>query len=681
MAEMEQDSTADNDDDDDDNEDDTVGLLNDVSRIVQSPYQQATTPANTPVPNPNPVVVAVAESEAEAEVSKIVENEVEEEEEDVVEEEPVEENNKEEEEQQEQEEEQESLMNTSTHDASFASSLSASSTKSSSVRRSSRLSAKSEPRASMGNSSLNISINSDVSKNTSTSSSTRSTRSSRGGGNRRQTADPADLEALMNELDESESNESLTHSHVNTLSHLEDDDDAAAAEDVNVSVNVSVNSKSSRRSSRSSIRSNNSRNSKSNSRRESRDSNNQGDDISELDMSSVSNPSPSNLSMSNIHNSPARSTTTTTTTRSSSLSGGKKSHGRHMEKKDDDRRMTVDPADMADLINELNDSTAQSPSNSLSRSLMSSPGGSGRRGRDSIDTIALMHSVACVLGDLEEGSSNANQSITQSPSQHSNLSNSNSNNTSLNTFVASMQSNVSGKREGELDGQDFQVGASEGISLASLAASPNPNTYQSPMRNASLPAAASPASVHTVDTHSSYGSLAGLLEYAHGDDDDDDDVVMQQSLNQSVSRTAGMASALKSCLSSKKAPRPVSDAVPPPSAKKSVIFGSPHAAEYHTTSPTTSFTPLHKQEAKNRYVYIFVCMCVCMYVYVCVRKRESEKNFFFCHSIHTQLKSLSYSPSSPHLLLLLLMIFLLSHISLFYYITTITIYNCYIIVI
>ena len=63
--------------------------------------------------------------------------------------------------------------------------------------------------------------------------------------------------------------------------------------------------------------------------------------------------------------------------------------------------------------------------------------------------------------------------------------------------------------------------------------------------------------------------------------------------------TSLTAQGLKSCLSSRKKPRPARLSVSASAKKRGVVFGSPQAAEFHKTSPVTSFTPMREQDAKS----------------------------------------------------------------------------------
>ncbi|KAJ1443977.1 hypothetical protein B484DRAFT_441336 [Ochromonadaceae sp. CCMP2298] len=60
-------------------------------------------------------------------------------------------------------------------------------------------------------------------------------------------------------------------------------------------------------------------------------------------------------------------------------------------------------------------------------------------------------------------------------------------------------------------------------------------------------------------------------------------------------------SSLKSCLSTRKEPRPnpSSAGIAHDPSRRNVVFGSPQVAEFNKTSPTTSYTPLHKDQAKS----------------------------------------------------------------------------------
>ena len=87
---------------------------------------------------------------------------------------------------------------------------------------------------------------------------------------------------------------------------------------------------------------------------------------------------------------------------------------------------------------------------------------------------------------------------------------------------------------------------------------------------------------------SSYGSLGGLVCI-----DKSENFTPTKSYESPDREKTAPASILKSCLSSRK--------ILPQSLRKNVIFGSPKAAEFHKLSPTTSFTPLNRQQAKSLY--------------------------------------------------------------------------------
>ena len=231
------------------------------------------------------------------------------------------------------------------------------------------------------------------------------------------------------------------------------------------------------------------------------------------------------------HNS---SLNTSTASASSSRISSKKSASAASTKKDDQRRMTADPADMAALLAGLEDDSSRR--------------GSLCTGRESIDTISLVRSVNHMLDDLDESRQGLTESFNLplpcSPS------------------AADMSVQSVGNSEGELDNvaADREDDGQEGDG----------------------------------ETHSSYGSLAGLLTYNLGEQVD--------SPVGATMDTSPPPSLLKSCLSSKKVKKSVNIAADPPqSIRKNVFFGSPKAAEFNKASPTTSFTPLHPQQAKGMF--------------------------------------------------------------------------------
>jgi len=65
--------------------------------------------------------------------------------------------------------------------------------------------------------------------------------------------------------------------------------------------------------------------------------------------------------------------------------------------------------------------------------------------------------------------------------------------------------------------------------------------------------------------------------------------------------TSSLRKPLRSCLSSRKNPNPAKGAMSPPGsiAKKTVVFGSPDAALFYKNSPTTSFTPMARQDIQR----------------------------------------------------------------------------------
>lgn len=232
---------------------------------------------------------------------------------------------------------------------------------------------------------------------------------------------------------------------------------------------------------------------------------------------------------------------------SNASNSGKKSSRRQSK---DNRRMTADPADMAALLQGLDDDER---SNSLSYAHSNSLGDMMPTGRESVDTLALIKSVTGLLNENR---------LNDSKSEISDL-------IDLNDSVSRPSSAFSEARDNDMD--------------------------------------ISTDTVNTLDLMTNIKSALGDEYHVKKDDDSsmmemsEDRFDFNQSSHVSPKRHPDISismpqSALKGILSCRKEGSRKS--IVPASSRKTVNFGSPAAAEFNKTSPTTNFTPLDKEQAK-----------------------------------------------------------------------------------
>ena len=436
-----------------------------------------------------------------------------------------------------------------------------------------------------------------------------------GGGGRRLTADAADIAALMNDLGDDEDDDGATATI--TLSVT------AAAAAAAAALNDSVVSTRSTRSTRS----------------------------NQSNQSGYSTRSRSNAATSASASAPvvpAKKSSRSKLAAVSSPIRTKKAGNKDQDIRDD-RRMTADPADMQALLDGLNNSIDDS---------RASFGGMG--GRESIDTVVLTRQVANMLDDLDninaasigvEPAANADistlsYSVTSSGSRRRSGASSVANSSSS----SSKKSPSSGRagRRSTADGADLVAlvaeleGEGEGKDVTEPTAAVIESVRQ--VLGCSEPGASMECSIDR-----SNASMSMSLEHADGHDaepeaeaeaDVDADGLTTDSLcslsallrrdanattdSPSVNLRAFAAApergsgskrqnqeqapispssstlpstkgtGLKSCLSSRKTRPP-----PASSTRRTVVFGSPKAAEFTRGAPTNAMTPLDRAHAKS----------------------------------------------------------------------------------
>ena len=406
---------------------------------------------------------------------------------------------------------------------------------------------------------------------------------SAGKAGRRMTADPADMEALINCLDDSGvSNGPTGRESIDTAELMMSVEGATTDANDDESANVSVVSNRSIRSTRS---------------RKSTDS---VVEEAAVDTSIISTRSRKSTAsrMSNASAIPTPSSSYDTSRLS--LSAGKAG-----------RRMTADPADMEALIGTLENDSITASNISI--------------GRESIDTAELMVSVEGVIDQSYENNvSNTIDSIVSRKSTPSEKLNSVSSSPRV-IRSSTKKSDKKNERRVTADPIDMallinslkdddalspakdnrRMTADPADMLALISGLESEDLNDSDVGHNARPGRESIDTVYlvesvaatlngvdndevneSVDANSSYGSLGGLVCI-----DKSDNFTPTKSYESPDREKAAPASVLKSCLSSRK--------IMPQSLRKNVIFGSPKAAEFHKLSPTTSFTPLNRQQAKS----------------------------------------------------------------------------------
>ena len=432
--------------------------------------------------------------------------------------------------------------------------------------------------------SMNISTASAKTGNSSTYSSSRLSLSAAKNG-RRMTVDPADMEALINCLDDSGSAGYVGRESIDTAELMMSVEGATNEANVDESADVSMVSNRSTRSTRST---------------KSRKSIESVDEVAAADTSIVSTRS--RMSTTSRKSDASAIPTPLSTNSSSRLSLSAAKNG---------RRMTVDPADMEALMGTLENESSTVSAMSI--------------GRQSIDTAELMMSVEGVIDQSYESnisntmdsiisrkstpSDKACNSVTSSPRviRSSTKKSDKKSDRRVTADPVDMALLINSLKDDDLlspakDSRRMTADPADMLALISGLESEDLNDsgmgHQARSGRESIDTVYLVESVaatlngvdndemnESVDANSSYGSLGGLVCIDKSDN-------FTPTKSPEREKTAP-SSILKSCLSSRK--------MIPQSLRKNVIFGSPKAAEFHKLSPTTSFTPLNRQEAKSLY--------------------------------------------------------------------------------
>jgi hypothetical protein len=212
--------------------------------------------------------------------------------------------------------------------------------------------------------------------------------------------------------------------------------------------------------------------------------------------------------------------------------------------------MTADPVDMAELMQGLVDEEGN----------VSTISHEPREGRESIDTVVLIKSVANMLNDLDDAGDNTESfSIPGTPDSYVNR---------------SCDSGMDASAAKSVDENSF--GAIEFIQSVEKSIQAIDQDIEQ---------------VHCDVTNSSYGSLAGLLAANDDADTTAGTFMAPMSPPPSTCKVTVPTSILKST-------RGVGNKSVSMSARKGVVFGSPKAVEFNKQSPTTNYTPLNRQQAK-----------------------------------------------------------------------------------
>jgi hypothetical protein len=228
--------------------------------------------------------------------------------------------------------------------------------------------------------------------------------------------------------------------------------------------------------------------------------------------------------------------------KSSSKSKSRRSslRSRRSSGRQDDRRVTANPADMAAMLDGIYDDDQENYfGNGRASEMMT--------GRESIDTVQLLHSVNDILQD----------SSTRKSADMSEVSDLIDLNDSVNVDTEQQQSNINLSTD-TVNTMDLMTNIKDALG----------DLYPATM-------------IEEDETHDSYTFINRLEDKMSPDD---------------AAKPSLPSSSLKSILSSKKPSR--QSKFFPTSARKSVAFGSPAAAEFNKSSPTTNFTPLDKEQAK-----------------------------------------------------------------------------------
>lgn len=343
-----------------------------------------------------------------------------------------------------------------------------------------------------------------------------------------------------------------------------------------------------------------------------------------------------------------------------------------------DRRQTVDANDMQAMLNDLESEEHElsqihaaavgagagggyqtkshqvhyPQTSSISIAAMLLPGTRG--GRESVDTITLMESVANILNDLveEEGEQEADQgedSLLQSVRSYDEESCVSSISTASSVKKFHVYNQPPYRHDAIPSPEEHQRGTNHFQKSAPSKVVPYSSSALSPALSSTLSSSAETVNTFalmqsikaTIDeantsgnsfdydnndnddddcrsTLSSVGSICGLLNRIENDDTeqfindfsspvkalllptamDISPLYLPTASNIAAPPSISCAQELKSCMSSKKYPRQRYDE-PFSSIKKTVVFGSPSFAEFNKTSPTTNITPMDKKKFRG----------------------------------------------------------------------------------
>jgi hypothetical protein len=282
------------------------------------------------------------------------------------------------------------------------------------------------------------------------------------------------------------------------------------------------------------------------------------------------------------------------------------------------RRLTADPADMAaimeGLIEDEREENANSTNDSICSSVysVSSPLG---RGRESLDTVALVQSVGKILRDIDEGEISALSGPFSSGGERSSTKKSASRRKSVCEEDLSMSlscstnsdsdqtmgtldliANIQSAIDTQDDGDDDTIMTSSSFGsiggLLNMVAQVERQDRTAPVP-APVPAGHKAAAAVTQSPRRS--SRLSVLPDSAGS-------AQAPFLSTPSNRPSPSRKGLRSCLSSRtKAVVPLSAHSPTAMAKRNVVFGSPKVAEFNKTSPATNMTPMRKEVASRMF--------------------------------------------------------------------------------
>jgi hypothetical protein len=282
------------------------------------------------------------------------------------------------------------------------------------------------------------------------------------------------------------------------------------------------------------------------------------------------------------------------------------------------RRLTADPADMAAIMEGLEEDEREENAHSTNDSICSSVYGVSSplgRGRESLDTVALVQSVGKMLRDIDEGEISALSGPFSSGGERSSskksagrrksvcevdlsmsLSCSTNSDSDQTMGTLDLIANIQSAIDTQDDGDDDTIMTSSSFgSIGGLLKMVVQVERQDRTAPVPVPVPSGHKAAASVTQSPRRSSRLSVLPDSTGP-------ALAPFLSTPSNRPSPSRKGLRSCLSSRtKAVVPLSAHSPTAMAKRNVVFGSPKVAEFNKTSPATNMTPMRKEVASRMF--------------------------------------------------------------------------------